>query len=218
VPPWRPSSRKPGQQSSRPPWSTWTNGDQAKTGTSGQQMKCLGRIIVVHPGHPLVGQPLPVVRRYREQGQRLWVIELPDGSRQYLPASWCTPLAPVESPTMSGDRSVGEAPPGRPPSPLSLVGLRDLATLVRHLREREASRGGEHDAGATAPGTDYAWPKPSAPEADAASPRQRGAAQVGELPSAGSPTADHAARPNCASTGPRSADRTVRRGQGVRRP
>jgi ABC-type glycerol-3-phosphate transport system substrate-binding protein len=48
----------------------------------------------VHPGHPLVGRGLPVVRRYRERGERLWVIELPDGSRQYVPASWCTPLAP----------------------------------------------------------------------------------------------------------------------------
>jgi hypothetical protein len=45
----------------------------------------LGHTLVLYPGHPLVGRIVSVVRRYgrREQGQ--WIIEVPDGSRQYIP-------------------------------------------------------------------------------------------------------------------------------------
>jgi hypothetical protein len=206
--------------SSRPtrPNSIPMSGDQAKARTLGQQTKWLGRIIVIHPGHPLVGRLLPVVRRYREQSERLWVIELPDGSRQYLPASWCTPLAPVENSPMSGDLSVGEAPPGQPLAPLSLVGLRDLAALVRCLREREESRGGEHDAGAVAAeGPAVHSHEARAPGRADRPPRQREVARVGELPGAGSPTPDHAARPNRTATSRRSADPPAGRGKGVRR-
>ena len=101
------------------PGSTRSRADQAYTGTVGAERQGLGRIIVEHPGHPLVGRSLPVVRRYRERGERLWVIELPDGSRQYVPASWCTPLAPPsERPVMAAPpRSDGDGAPARPPSP-----------------------------------------------------------------------------------------------------
>src|SRR5881227_4122053 len=97
----------------------------------------MGHIIVVHPGHPLVGHSLPVVRRYREHGQRLWVIELPDGTRQYLPAAWCTPLVPLGSTAMVGVHPPVSEPPPEPPSPLSLAGLRELAALVRRVRSEE---------------------------------------------------------------------------------
>jgi hypothetical protein len=55
--------------------------------------------MVVYRGHPLVGRIVTVVRRYgrRERGQ--WIIELPDGSRQYVPISWCAPLSSEGSPT-----------------------------------------------------------------------------------------------------------------------
>src|SRR6188768_2354388 len=106
--------------------------DQGKTGTPRRATQALGRIIVEHAGHPLVGQSLPVVRRYRERGERLWVIELPDGSRQYVPASWCTPLAASQE----GLSVPGNAPDERPSpagtsSPLTVTVLRDLAALVR---------------------------------------------------------------------------------------
>jgi hypothetical protein len=91
-----------------------------------------------------VGQTLPVARRYRERGERLWVIELADGSRQYVPASWCTPLASAADPPGFGRSPAEEDPSVDPRSPLSLAGLRDLAGLVRHLREREKPRRDEH--------------------------------------------------------------------------
>ena len=46
----------------------------------------LGSAVVTHPDHPLWQQRVRVVQRDRTQ----WVIELPDGSRQHIPASWCT--------------------------------------------------------------------------------------------------------------------------------
>src|SRR6266536_2508298 len=119
--------------------------DQAPTGTLRSQSQRLGSIVILHPGHPLAGRTMPVVRRYREHGERLWVIEVADGSRQYVPASWCTPLAPSsELPSGAGDPSVGRSPPEPPASPLSLAALRELAALVRHLRERGEAGGEEH--------------------------------------------------------------------------
>jgi hypothetical protein len=100
--------------------------------------------MVLHPGHPLVGRLMPVVRRYgqREQGQ--WVLELPDGSRQYIPTSWCSPLSSLEG-TRSMPRPPQDERPseGTPPSPLSLAALRALAALVRRLQEEGAQRGEE---------------------------------------------------------------------------
>src|SRR5262245_38331686 len=64
----------------------------------------LGTIMITHPSHPLVGRVVPVVRRYRLRGERQWVIALPEGHRQFVPASWCTSLAPTSGrPSMPAD-------------------------------------------------------------------------------------------------------------------
>lgn len=113
----------------------------------------LGQTRVLYPGHPLVGRIVSVVRRYgrRERGQ--WIIELPDGSRQYIPISWCAPLSSSEETTPRGypmPASSWDEPPseGAAPSPLSLSALRDLAAVVRRLQEEAAQRGEEqHNAG-----------------------------------------------------------------------
>jgi hypothetical protein len=103
------------------------------------------------PQPRLVGQTLPVVRRYRERGEQLWVIELPDRSRQYVPASWCTPLASSSEDVAMADHLQSGTESPQPPL-LSVAGLRELAALLRHLGERERTPGGEHDDGAAAEG------------------------------------------------------------------
>lgn len=103
--------------------------------------------MVLYPGHPLVGRTVRVVRRYgrREDGQ--WVIELPDGSRQYVPTSWCAPLTPAEGTDSMSAPSPKDPPPSSPTSsPLSLAALRDLAALVCRLQEDAIRRAEEqHD-------------------------------------------------------------------------
>jgi hypothetical protein len=105
--------------------------------------------MVLYPGHPLVGRTVSVVRRYgrRERGQ--WIIELPDGSRQYIPISWCAPLSSFEERLLMPASSRDDPPSeGAAPSPLSLSTLRDLAIVVRRLQEEAAQRGEEqHNAG-----------------------------------------------------------------------
>src|SRR6266542_4017022 len=102
--------------------------------------------MVVYAGHPLVGCVVPVVRRYGQRGDGQWVIELPDGSRQYVPAAWCSPLSlSRETLTVPPPPQDGPPPPGAAPSPLSLTALRDLAALVRHLQEASGQRREEQD-------------------------------------------------------------------------
>src|SRR5437764_14329039 len=76
--------------------SIWRKQDQPDTGAVSSGDRQLGHTMVLYPGHPLVGRIVSVVRRYgqRERGQ--WIIELPDGSRQYIPISWCSPLSSSE--------------------------------------------------------------------------------------------------------------------------
>src|SRR3954453_4113764 len=108
----------------------------------------MGYIMVLHPGHPLVGRVVSVVRRYGRRAERQWVIELPDGSRQYVPATWCTPLAASQE----GLSVPGNAPDERPSpagtsSPLTVTVLRDLAALVRRLQaSRQEREEPGHDA------------------------------------------------------------------------
>ena len=111
----------------------------------------LGRTMVLYPGHPLVGRSVTVVRRYgrREHGQ--WIIELPDGSRQYIPISWCAPLSLEGLPPVSGS-SQAEPPEGGAPSPLSLAVLRALAAEVRRLQEGAVQRGEEQQDAEGTPG------------------------------------------------------------------
>ena len=137
------TSRRPtcacGWPACRPtaPTSTPTRADRAKTGTYVAERQALGRIIVVHPGHPLVGRSLPVVRRYRERGERLWVIQLPDGSRQYVPASWCTPLAPpAERPAPARPPP---APAGYSPEPSVTTSVGRIPSWCRRSRKRATS-------------------------------------------------------------------------------
>src|SRR6266496_1848196 len=200
--------------------TTRSKQDRSTTGTRRHENHVLGSIIVVHPGHPLVGQALPVVRRYRERGERLWVIELPDESRQYVPVSWCTPLAPPsESPLMPGQPPPEEQPAGRPPGPLSLAGLRDLAALVRGLQERAARRGGEHDDVAAAERRRAVAPdEADGPGGYNEPPRGSHVARLGELPAPGSSPGDPPAGPDGAPAGPAPADGPVWRGTGVRQP
>jgi hypothetical protein len=168
--------------------STSLKQDQPDTGAVPSGDRQLGCTMVLYPGHPLVGRSVSVVRRYgqREHGQ--WIIELPDGSRQYVPISWCAPLSSSEEtppvPASSQDEPSAE---GATPSPLSLEVLRNLVALVRRLREEAAQRGEEQqDAGHT-PGEDAQQDpatdgrgRPSGAERDA------GVAAMGEFPAGGS--------------------------------
>jgi hypothetical protein len=136
--------------------------------------------MVLYPGHPLVGRVVSVVRRYgrRERGQ--WIIELPDGSRQYIPTSWCSPLSSEGPPAVPAPSQDGPPPECGAPSPLSLEALRNLAALVRRLQEEAAQRGEEQQDGGPGPGEDAAQgPAPGRED-------ETGVADVGELPGGGS--------------------------------
>src|SRR5690242_16674762 len=101
--------------------------DQATTGTVGSRHQHLGSIMVVCRGHPLVGCVLPVTRPYHQDGEPQWEIELADGSRQRVPASWCTPLRAGLGSGSAGEVTMdGAPPPASQGNPLSLTALRDL--------------------------------------------------------------------------------------------
>ena len=143
----------------------------------------LGHTMVLYPGHPLVGRIVSVVRRYgrRERGQ--WIIELPDGSRQYVPASWCSPLWSEGPPTVHASSQDGPPSDGPAPSPLNLSALRELATLVRRLQEEAAQRGEEQQDARLGGREDTSQGHPTGKE------DQTGFAAVGELPAGGSTSA-----------------------------
>jgi Family of unknown function (DUF5372) len=173
----------------------------------------LGTILVTHPGHPLWQQTARVVRRYRHWGERQWVIELPDGSRQYIPASWCTPLTLTSRrPGLAADPS-DSVPAAEAAAPLGLATLRELAALVRHLQEAVTS-GGAGDAVPTdreRGRTIETTRGPGAGEQPAA------VAEVGELPAPGAATAGQPAHPGrTAPAGERTEPRAG--GKGVSRP
>jgi hypothetical protein len=194
--------------------------DQPPAGQVPGQSKSLGSIIVTHPGHPLVGRHLPVVRRYAHRGERQWIIELADGSRQYLPASWCTPLArPAE------DLGVPLTPPdpdpsaSRSPAPLlDLASLRALAAYVRHLREREGAREGEqHDGATVEQRRDVSSPGPAEQRRRGQRGRKRGAPPLGELPDSAPPAPDPDDPRDGAPSGARPAGAPAARRKGVKR-
>ena len=178
-------------------WCTWrgivprnraSNHDQPATGAMYSSHKNLGSIMVVHPSHPLVGTTLPVVRRYRHRGVSQWVIELPDGGRQYVPASWCMPVG-----TWAGSKSTVGIPTEGSPLPesgvpvLSLSALRDLAALVRHLKEAHASReGAQQDAAQSADATEER--RQGRARRTRRAPRHRRAPLMGELCGDGAPS------------------------------
>ena len=149
----------------------------------------LGQTQVLYPGHPLVGRVVPIVRRYgqREWGQ--WVTELPDGSRQYIPISWCSPLMSFEETlpmSASSQDELSQEGPG--PSFLSLEGLRNLAALVRRLQEETAQRGEEQQDGDGAPGEDPCQADAMGGGQYRAEGRDAGIAEVGELSPGVSPS------------------------------
>jgi hypothetical protein len=217
------------------PWTRWPGGwcwsscpstartcsrrkqDQASAGAPNGERYLLGRILVRHPGHPLAGRVLPVVRRYREHGERLWVIELPDGSRQYVPASWCAPLVSSQTLPIAGDPSVGRQPPAPPVSPLSRAALRDLAALVRHLRERGEPRGEEHADDPAIEPRDQAEPhRDRASNADNRDSLAGRPASLGEFPARGSLPIGERNRPDRAPPDPEPATGSAGGGTGVR--
>jgi hypothetical protein len=180
--------------------------------------------MVVHPGHPLTGRTVPVVRRYRHAGERQWVIELPDGSRQYVPASWCTPLLGDPESGSAGRSTVdtvdtveGSSPPERAVTPLSLSALRDLAALVRHLQEAQAARDGEGEQQDAAVSHDDQTRRAQSPDSGPRRPRgagaQRSVTAVGELPGGGPSAAGAGADPDGPAAG---AAPVPERGEAVR--
>jgi hypothetical protein len=178
--------------------------------------KSLGRIMVVHPGHPLAGCTLSVVRRYRHAGERQWVIELPDGSRQYVPASWCTPLkGPSGSRSAGGTTMDGSPPSDHAVTPLNLRALRDLAALVRRLQEAKASREGkQQDAAANHEGQTRRPDTGTRRSREASGPQRRVTA-LGELPGGGPPAPGAGDDPDRTATGPASSTAC---GEAVREP
>jgi hypothetical protein len=154
-----------------------------------------------------VGQTVVVVRRYRERGERLWVIEMADGSRQYVPASWCTPLAPPENLPEWDPSSAEEDRSGLSRSPLSLVGLRDLADLVRRLREREGVCAEEHADEAISERWILPPDRTDVPATGDGRRRGRGVTRLGELSSLGPAPPDRVDYPDCPPPNPARTDR-----------
>ncbi len=94
---------------------------------------------VSHPHHPLHGQQVEVVHVRRGADPDL-IVRLPDGRHAAIAQSWTT----------EPDRPAAECPAAAA-SLLAADGLRELAALVAHLRERGCAA---HEAGAASrPGT-----------------------------------------------------------------
>lgn len=131
------------------------------------------------------------------------MIELPDRSRQYVPASWCTPLAvPSEEVTLADHPSSEHDLPL-----LSLAGLRELAALVRHLKEREGAHGDEHtDRSGTDAQRDQPLPASGMDTKHGKQHRDVRVAELGELPLAGSGSLDSSDRPDSTPSGPGRPD------------
>ena len=147
---------------------------------------------MVYAGHPLVGHVVPVVRRYGQRREGQWVIELSDGSRQYLPAAWCSPLSSSrETLTVPAPPQDGLPPHGAAPSPLSLTALRDLTALVRHLREASGQRREEQDDArrAAREASRQGCASGRGAQPSGATEQAGGVADVGELPDSGSAAA-----------------------------
>jgi Family of unknown function (DUF5372) len=87
-----------------------------------------GTVVITRPGHPLHGRELRVLGRMRRHGARELLVEIPDGSKRLIPASW-TDL----------DRAAG-AEEGDGPATLGPVtDLLSLSVLVSALCARSRS-------------------------------------------------------------------------------
>ncbi len=47
-----------------------------------------GTAVIIRPRHPLHGRELRVLGRMRRHGVRELLVEIPDGSKRLIPASW----------------------------------------------------------------------------------------------------------------------------------
>ena len=62
-----------------------------------------GTVVITRPRHPLDGRELRVLGGMRRHGARELLVELPDGSKRLVPASW-TDFGPV------GDAEASDGP------------------------------------------------------------------------------------------------------------
>ncbi len=179
--------------------------------------------MILHPGHPLRGRRLSVVRRNSQRGERQWIIELPDGSRQYVPASWCTPLVPPSlAPSLSADAADAmdeSQSPGTTTSPLCLTGLRELAALVGHLRDAGRPGRGEQDAGPSRESRQgRSLPGRTLGTTEVRREAEPAVADLGELPDSRASTAGEHDRPDGTSPSSCQPDQPAVGGEEVGRP
>jgi hypothetical protein len=95
-------------------------------------------VTVSHPHHPLRGQRVEVVQVRRGADPDL-IVRLPDGRHAAIAQSWTT----------EPHRPAAECPAAAAPL-LAADGLRELAALVVHLRERGYAT---NEVAATTPGS-----------------------------------------------------------------
>jgi hypothetical protein len=120
---------------------------------------------------------------------------------------------------MSGEPPRMESLPGRPASPLSLTGLRQLAELVRRVREQEALPESEGDDGDAVEQGDAAQPhEPSGDRVNAARQGRIQTPGVGQLPAVDAAAGGRADRPDGVSAGTGPALQSVGWGEGVTPP
>src|SRR5215467_14457249 len=80
-----------------------------------------GTVVITRPRHPLHGRELRVLGGMRRHGKRELLVELPDGSKRLVPASW----AGLELPAGDGPGTLG-----------SVADLLGLSVLVSALSAR----------------------------------------------------------------------------------
>ena len=122
--------------------------------------------------HPLCGQSFPVLQRRLKRGEAHFIIQLPSGATQLIPARWTT-----SSPT-----------PVTPSTPLLTSGtLRGLVTMVAILRNSSAQEA-THDSPDPARALDHLQSSDPAPPRLSVDP-------LAPAPSPGSPGASPRRRP-----------------------
>ena len=143
-----------------------------------------GTVVIIRPRHPLHGRELRVLGRMRRHGVRELLVEIPDGSKRLIPASW-TDLGEAAG-TEEGDGPATLGPV------TDLLGLSVLVSALcarsRDDREQAARKppakeddraacAAQSDAGPGAgatPGPDRPAPGPAGASGyDAASPAHR---------------------------------------------
>ncbi len=94
---------------------------------------------ITHPHHPLYGQVVEVLRSYhRQAGESQLGIQLPDGTRVFILASWAEPWKDSDGPAPSGT----DLPRGQVNATTLLSLAKLVAALVAHP---DPERSGGHD-------------------------------------------------------------------------